>query len=85
MTTALTKAVARVTTRPYIGRHKDARGRTIVVTLLPGDMIALRPSRTRRVEYMNLSHIYEIALESRIRSERMQRLNFKKRNKGLRK
>ena len=80
--TPLTKPVARVTTRPYVGRHKDARGRTLVATLMPGDLLALRPSRTRRVEYLTLATIYELALEARVRAERMTKLNAKRSTKG---
>jgi len=81
MTTPLAKPVLRSTTKEYVGRHKDARGRKLVVGLLPGDVLMLRPARTKRVEYIALATIYDIALESRVRSERMQRLNAK-RKKG---
>lgn len=79
MTTPISKQVTRITTREYVGRHADARGRKLMVSLLPGDMIMVRPARTRRAEYFRISDLYDLALESRVRSERMQRINAKKR------
>lgn len=72
----------RVTDNVYRGRyHADAGGRKLVISLLPGDMLCLRPSGTRRAEYIRISDVYDIALRSRVLSERMQKINHKKRSK----
>lgn len=72
----------RITDNEYRGRyHADAGGRKLVVSLLPGDMLCLRPHGTRRAEYMRLSDVYDILLWSRVRSERMQKINHKKRSR----
>jgi len=70
VTTPLKKTVERVTTMPYTGRHKDARGRTLVVSLVPPGLIGIRPSRRRAIEYITIDTIYDIALEMRVRAER---------------
>lgn len=80
MTPIKTKTV-RITAQEYRGRYADARGRKLIVTLLPGDMLVLRPYRTSRPEYIRLSDVYDVALRSRVLSERMQKLNAKRRNK----
>lgn len=72
---------SRVTDQPYRGMMADARGRRLIVSLLTGDMISIRPQGTRRVEYGNLSDIYDRLLRSRVLSERMQKINHKKRSR----
>jgi hypothetical protein len=74
----LTKAVTRVSTRPYTGRFKDGRNRKLVCTLLPGDLIAIRPHRTRRIETLPLSDVYEMALWARIRAAKTAKVKAKK-------
>ena len=77
--TPLTKAVTRMSTRTYEGRHADARGRKLAIALLPGDMIMIRPAKTQRAEYILVSDVYNIALERRVKSDRMMKVNAKKR------
>jgi hypothetical protein len=79
--TPITRKTTRVTAREYVGRYADARGRKLVVSLLPGDMLMLRPARTQRAEYIRLSDVYDIALRSRVLAERMTKLNAKRRAK----
>lgn len=71
----------RVSRNEYRGRHADARGRKLVCGLLPGDLIMVRPAKTKRVEYILLTELYDLALERRVRSERMTKLNAKRRRK----
>ena len=77
--TPIDKKTTRITARVYEGRYADARGRKLVVSLLPGDMILIRPARTQRAEYVRISDVYDMALRSRVLSERMQKINAKKR------
>lgn len=71
----------RITNQEYRGTYADARGRKLVISLLPGDVLCIRPARTRRPEYMTLSAIYDLALRSRVLSERMTKINAKRRRK----
>lgn len=48
-------------------------GRRIVVTLYPGDLIGLRPERTKREEIVPLAAVYAAAVKSRVAAERAAR------------
>jgi len=61
--TDLKRAVRRRT----IGLH---RGRRIMVSLEPGDMLALRMERCRQTEYVSLAAIYDYAVKARVLAER---------------
>mgnify|MGYP003349341810 CR=1 FL=1 len=67
--TTLAKPVRRVTRDTLDGSHGPDRGKRIVVTLLPGDVIELRPERTRRGETISLADVYAYALRSRVHGE----------------
>lgn len=41
-------------------------GRRIVVTLYPGDLLGLRPERTRREETVPLAAVYSWAVKARL-------------------
>lgn len=71
MTTPLKKAVRRRTEAPH-------RGRRLVVSLLPGDVIGLRPERTRREEFVSLAAIYDFAVKARVLSERAAKMAARK-------
>ena len=60
------RPLARKTALPH-------RGRRIVVTLEMGDLIGLRPERTRRVEYVTVAAIYDLAVRQRVAFERTQK------------
>lgn len=79
--TPIKSKTTRITVQEYRGRYADARGRKLIVALLPGDMLCLRPYRTSRPEYIRLTDIYDIALRARVLSERMQKINAKRRNR----
>lgn len=81
--TELPQSTWRLTGRKYVGRITEARGRDLVVGLIPGDMIAIRPLGLgkRRTEYYPISALYEIAYSARLRSETAQKINFRKRSK----
>lgn len=46
------------------------RGRRIVVSLEPGDLLGFRLERTRRTEYLTVAGCYERAVLIRVASER---------------
>ncbi len=68
--TDLTKPVRRRGRIPY-------RGRRIVVSLEPGDMLGFRLERTRRTEYLTIAGCYERAVLIRVNSERAERRKLK--------
>lgn len=53
--------------RRTIGLH---RGRRIMVSLEPGDVLGLRMERCRQTEYVCLAAIYDYAVKARVLSER---------------
>ena len=53
--------------RRTIGKH---RGRRIMVSLEPGDLLAMRQERCRQVEYMSIAAIYDFAVKARVVAER---------------
>lgn len=61
--TDLKKSVFRRT----IGLH---RGRRIMVSLCPGDLLGLRQERCRRTEYVSLAACYDMAVKARVAAER---------------
>lgn len=46
-----------------------SKQRRLVVTLLPGDVLGLRPEGTRRNEYIDLHACYDRAVKMRVASE----------------
>jgi hypothetical protein len=66
MPTALARPVTRRCTLPH-------RGRRLVVTLMPGDVLELRPERTRRAEYLPIAAAYDLAVKMRVAAERADR------------
>lgn len=64
--TPLTKAVYRRTVIPH-------RGRRLVVGFESGDLISLRPERTRRHEYVPLAAVYDLAVKMRVAREQAER------------
>ncbi len=79
--TKLPQVTWRLSGRIYEGRITEARGRPLVVALIVGDLVGVRPLGRRKMEYVDLATVYEVAYHSRVRSERMQKINFKKRRK----
>ena len=46
------------------------RGRRLVVSLEPGDLVSLRPEGTRRVEYLSIAAMHDWAVRQRVEAER---------------
>lgn len=53
--------------RRTIGLH---RGRRIMVSLEPGDILGLRQERCRQTEYVSIAAIYDYAVKARVLAER---------------
>lgn len=56
-----------------------AKRRHLVVTLYPGGVIGLRPSKTRREELLTLEAAYALAIRQRVAKERSEKLAPRKR------
>lgn len=69
--TELTKRVKRRTLAPH-------RGRRIVVTLEPGDLIGFRLERTRRTWYTTLGACMDMAVRQTVVAERREKANARK-------
>lgn len=63
MTTELKKPVSRVTT----GTH---RGRQLVISLLPGDVIEIREKGRRTRETLSIGGAFDYAITTRVSRER---------------
>jgi 1-acyl-sn-glycerol-3-phosphate acyltransferase len=56
--------------------------RRLVVTLLPGDLIGIRPEGTRRTEYVSIGACHALGMRQRILAERSDRARAKKARKA---
>lgn len=68
MTTELKRAVTRRTTSAH-------RGRRVVVTIAPGDIIGFREERTRKTYWIELGACFDMAVKrevARIKAEKQQ-------------
>ena len=68
--TDLTKRVKRRTIHPH-------RGRRIVVSLLPGDVLGFREERTRREYLLSIAGAYEYAVRLEVERRRAEKRNRK--------
>lgn len=75
MTTPLTKKVKRRTLAPH-------RGRRLVVTLYPGDLIGIREERRRQEEIISLAAVSDFAVKLRVANERWQREQARRAKRG---
>lgn len=73
--TALNKPIKRSTNA--VIRDKG-RTRRLVVTLYPGDVIGLRPEKTRREEITSLAAVYSLAIKQRLAAERAEKIKARK-------
>ena len=67
MATELRKPVRRKTA------GKDRRGRALIVTLLPGDVIDMREERCRRSFQLPLQTVYTMAVKAAVDAEASRR------------
>jgi hypothetical protein len=85
--TRLLKPVSRVTETRLDASHGPDRNRRIVVTITPntnGDLLTLRPERTRRGETVTLADVYRFALRCRVNREVLEKARSRKANKAAR-
>ncbi len=68
--TDLKKRVSRRT----IGLH---RGRKIMVSLEPGDLLGLRQERCRQTEYVSLAACFDMAVRQRVYAEKLAKKKLK--------
>jgi hypothetical protein len=57
------------------------RGRRIVVSLEPGDLLGFRLERTRRTEYLPVAACYDAAVKARVYQERRAKIEAKRKGK----
>ncbi len=67
--TTLTRPLRRQTVGTLDGTYCSDRGKRLVVSLEPGDLITIRPAKTRRVETIAVTDVYRWALRNRINKE----------------
>lgn len=79
--TNLPQVTSRLTGRPYHGPVNEARGRQLVVSLLPGDLIGLRPlgMGVKRMKTIPLASIYENICYAEARQVMREKLGKKRR------
>lgn len=72
MTTELRKAVSRRTIAPH-------RGRRVVVTIAPGDVIGFREERTRKTYWVSLGACFDMAVKLEVARQRAEKKKGAKR------
>jgi len=82
--TILNKPVTRATKGALGSSFGPDRERKIIVTLVPGnglavpDLITLRPQRTQRIETIPIEAIYRYAIQCRVNCQRLEKARAKK-------
>lgn len=81
MTTKLRKPVH----RESIATIRDgSKVRPVVASLLPGDVISLRPKGTRRAEFLSIATAWQYAVTLRVRKEQADKAALRKaKRRGL--
>ncbi len=69
----MTPLSKRVTRKSSALVRDGGRSRQLVVTMYPGDLLGLRPERTRREELIPLTAIYSLAVKMRVAQQRADR------------
>jgi len=82
--TKLTKKVHRMSSAVLDGSYGPDRDKRIAVTLLPNNMIELRPERTQRPERIALIDVYRYALRCRANAEYLAKARVAKEKKATR-
>lgn len=75
---ALTKPVRRLTRGALDAHHGSDRDRRLVASLEPGDLLVLKPYKTRRAEIISLFDVYTFAVKSRVMKTHMEKLRARK-------
>jgi hypothetical protein len=77
--TDLNRRVRRVTSTTVRYRGKPKR---LVVTLYPGDIIGVRPEKTRQEETTTLAAVYGLAIKQRVAKEQAEKKAARKARRG---
>lgn len=80
MSTVLNKAVTRETRMEIRDRSKR---RSLMVTLLPGDVVELRPKGTRKRVIVDIETVWHIALKLEAARAREERAKVRKARRNL--
>jgi hypothetical protein len=78
--TPTSKPVTRRCTLP----SRLARQRRLVITLGPGDMLELRPERSRQSEFVPIDAIYSMAVKMRLLFEKKEKAAIRRAKKEAR-
>lgn len=71
-------------TRRCMLPSRTTNHRRLVVTLGPGDMIELRPERTRQSESITIAAVYSMAVKIRLNAERAEKAAIRQAKKESR-
>lgn len=70
---ALRKPVRRLTVGALDGSHGADRGRPLVAALEAGDLLTLKPYKTRRAETISLFDVYRYAIKARVAKQLLEK------------
>lgn len=76
--TPLHKPVTRRTIGALDGSFGPDRGKRLVSTLDRGDLITIRPERSRRAEQVSLFDVYRFAIRCRVNRAHLEKARIKK-------
>lgn len=82
--TSIDKPCRRVTRGALDGSHGADRGRKLVASFEPGDVVVLRPHGTRRRETVSLFDVYRFAVRCRAGRENLEKARIAKDKKAMR-
>ncbi len=82
--TPIEKPCRRVTRGALDGQFGPDRGRRLVASFEPGDVLTIRPHGTRRAETVSLFDVFRYALRCRVNSEHLAKARVAKEKKAVR-
>lgn len=82
--TRLHKPITRKSDAALDGSFGPDRDKALVVTLLPGGLISLRPERTRRAEIVAIIDVYRFAVRCRAARVHLEKARAAKERRALR-
>lgn len=82
--TPFSKPVRRVAIGGLAGHYGPDRGRELIVSLVQGDLIELRPKGTRRGETISAFDVYHYALRCRANRAQLEKARVAKEKKAAR-
>ncbi len=82
--TTIEKPCRRLTRGALDGSYGSDRGRRLVASFVPGDLIEVRPQGTRRAEVISIYDVFRYALRMRANREHLTKARISKEKKALR-